>query len=84
MLKKNKFFPLKLDFQFILIFFSFYTYGFYGIISQEYNFIFTILAVSLLIFFYIYYKNNNSTIFSNSNLIPYLKLFVFPNQFVSL
>ena len=80
MFKKYKFFPLKFDFQFILIFFSFYTYGFYGIISKEYNFIFTILAVSLLIFFYIYYKNNNSTILINLNkndLIYFLLFFTF-------
>ena len=59
MISKDKFWNIKIDFQFITILITFFCYGLFGAISKNYNLIFSILTICILIFFYFYYKFNN-------------------------
>ena len=50
---------IEISFYTIIIFFTFYTYTFFSIISKNYNFLFTIITIFLYIIFHNTYSKNN-------------------------
>ena len=81
----NNFFlnkKIEINFYSILTFLTFYSYTFYGIISKNYNLIFTIISVFLFVFFYFFYKKKNLYLILNINLYNLLIFFLI--LFISL
>lgn len=69
----------KISFYFILIFFSFFSYTVYSIISKHYNFLFTSLVIFIFILFHQKYKESDLSLnikFNKKDLLIFFSLSV--------
>ena len=77
MISKEKFWNVKIDFQFITIIITFFCYGLFGTISKNLNLFFSILTILIIFFFYFYYKFNNNFIIFKLYQLDIFFLFLF-------
>jgi len=67
---------IEISFYTIIIFFTFYTYTFFAIISKNYNFLFTVITIFLYIIFHKIYSKNNLKISFKILNIEILSIFL--------